>query len=46
MGDDIKPKDVFIGLTVGQGDNVSNAISKLENPVLKCAAHCLTLVVM
>lgn len=46
MGEDVEPKDVFLGFTVDQGGNVFNAINGLEIPVLKCNAHRLNSAVM
>lgn len=46
MGDDVEPKDAFIGCRVDQGGTVLNVIKWFEIPVLKCAARRLNTVVV
>jgi hypothetical protein len=41
MGDDVKPKDLFLTFTVDQGGNVVNACAALGVEVIKCNAHRL-----
>jgi hypothetical protein len=41
MGEDVLPKEVFVGGVVDQGGNVIKALKDLNVPVILCKAHCL-----
>ena len=46
MGDTVKPRDVFLAMTVDQGGNIVNAITSLGVEVIRCNAHRLNTAVV